>query len=75
MGALDSLIVGSWCWFTGIVLAQRDPIITHEVVWFPNVVPDVDNTVQDCAMESAWVCDVWLWCFKFPLKYLALDGC
>ena len=47
----------------------------YEVVWFPNVVPDVDNTVQDCAMESAWVCNVRLWCFEFPLKYPGLDGC
>ena len=47
----------------------------YEVVWFPNVVSDVDNTIQDCAMESAWVCDIWLWCSKFPLEYLALDGC
>ena len=47
----------------------------YEVVWFSDVVPDVDNTVQDCAMESTWVRDVWLWCFKFLLEYPALDGC
>lgn len=47
----------------------------YKVVWFSNIVPDVDNTVQYCTVESAWVRDIWLWCFEFPLEYPALDGC